>query len=199
MIVADLHFGKTGHFRKSGIAVPQNIFKEDLQRLFAEIQYCKPKQLVIAGDMFHSDANKEMDLFLRWRKDISYLPIQLVKGNHDILHDEFYQSANIETENNKLDIDHFSFVHDISVVNSQWSIQNGEKKNTENYFFSGHVHPGIVISGNSRQSLCFSCFYFGAQYAILPAFSAFTGFYAVKPKKNDSVFAIVKDSLMKIG
>ncbi|HEY4936402.1 MAG TPA: metallophosphoesterase, partial [Puia sp.] len=33
LIVSDLHFGKTGHFRKSGIAVPPSVFKEDLQRL----------------------------------------------------------------------------------------------------------------------------------------------------------------------
>ena len=33
LIVSDLHFGKTGHFRKSGIPVPQTIYKEDLQRL----------------------------------------------------------------------------------------------------------------------------------------------------------------------
>ena len=33
LIVSDLHFGKTGHFRKSGIAVPQSVYEEDLQRL----------------------------------------------------------------------------------------------------------------------------------------------------------------------
>ena len=31
LILADLHFGKTGHFRKSGIGVPQTIYREDLQ------------------------------------------------------------------------------------------------------------------------------------------------------------------------
>ena len=33
LIVSDLHLGKTGHFRKAGIAVPQSVFKEDLQHL----------------------------------------------------------------------------------------------------------------------------------------------------------------------
>ncbi len=32
LVVSDLHFGKTGHFRKSGIPVPQSVYKEDLQR-----------------------------------------------------------------------------------------------------------------------------------------------------------------------
>src|SRR5665647_5672 len=70
LILSDLHFGKTGHFRKEGIGVPQNIFKEDLQRLFTQIQFFKPSTLLIAGDMFHSKANKEIDLFLKWRNDL---------------------------------------------------------------------------------------------------------------------------------
>ena len=36
LIVSDLHFGKTGHFRKSGIAIPPSVYKEDLQRLVVE-------------------------------------------------------------------------------------------------------------------------------------------------------------------
>src|SRR5690349_23713037 len=85
LIVSDLHFGKTGHFRKSGIAVPQAVYKEDLHRLVHLIQYFQPKQLIVVGDLFHSHQNKELELFQRWREDLSGLPIHLVKGNHDIL------------------------------------------------------------------------------------------------------------------
>ncbi|MEJ7683919.1 MAG: metallophosphoesterase [Segetibacter sp.] len=85
LIVTDLHFGKTGHFRKSGIAVPQSIYKEDMQRLVNQLQFYKPQQLIIVGDMFHSVANKELDFFKKWRNDFSHLHIHLVKGNHDIL------------------------------------------------------------------------------------------------------------------
>ncbi|HVU84000.1 MAG TPA: hypothetical protein VHC50_04120, partial [Puia sp.] len=65
LIVSDLHFGKTGHFRKSGIAVPQSVYREDLQRLVVQIQHFLPRQLVIVGDMFHSHANLELELFLK--------------------------------------------------------------------------------------------------------------------------------------
>jgi uncharacterized protein len=95
LIVSDLHFGKTGHFRKSGIAVPQSVYKEDLQRLFAQISFFKAEQLLIVGDLFHSIVNKEMDFFLKWRKDISQLPFLLIKGNHDILSSNWYQEASI--------------------------------------------------------------------------------------------------------
>jgi uncharacterized protein len=32
LIVSDIHFGKSGHFRKEGIGIPQTVFQEDLQR-----------------------------------------------------------------------------------------------------------------------------------------------------------------------
>ncbi|MEO6540593.1 MAG: metallophosphoesterase, partial [Ferruginibacter sp.] len=95
LILSDLHFGKTGHFRKNGIAVPQTVFKEDMQRLTAQVQYFKAEQLIIVGDLFHSHANKEMEWFLKWRTDFALLNIKLIIGNHDILGKEWYNKANI--------------------------------------------------------------------------------------------------------
>ncbi len=65
--------------------MPQSVYKEDIQRLIAQIQYFKPKSLIVVGDMFHSTANKELELFAKWRNDFTYLEIHLIKGNHDIL------------------------------------------------------------------------------------------------------------------
>ena len=102
LILADLHFGKTGHFRKYGIAVPQSVYKEDLQRLVAQIQFFQPKQLIIVGDLFHSHANKELELFKRWRENFPGLIIHLIKGNHDILQDDWYNGADILLNHDKL-------------------------------------------------------------------------------------------------
>ena len=63
LILSDLHFGKTGHFRKAGIPVPQQVYKEDLQRLVELIQYFNPTQIIAVGDLFHSHANLELELF----------------------------------------------------------------------------------------------------------------------------------------
>lgn len=192
LIIADLHLGKTGHFRKAGIAVPQTIFKEDLQRLLSEVQYFKPKQLLIVGDLFHSEVNKELELFKKWRNDISSLPIHLVKGNHDILHEEWYKKAGITIHDEILKVKDFSFRHDFS--EKQHPAHDGGV-----YSFSGHVHPGISINGTGRQSLHFPCFYFKKCYAVLPAFSRFTGTYRVDPKKDEKVFAIVNNAVIKIA
>jgi len=189
LIIADLHFGKTGHFRKSGIPVPQHVYKQDLHQLFAGIQFYKPQKLLIVGDMFHSKANKELDLFYKWRSDISQLHIQLIKGNHDILHDEYYADAAIQVDK-YFTAGSFSFVHDIADVE--------EDEADEQFYFSGHLHPGISLFGGSRQSLHFPCFYFTKKYAVLPAFSAFSGHCMIRPKKDEHVFAVVNNSIVQV-
>jgi DNA ligase-associated metallophosphoesterase len=198
LIVSDLHFGKTGHFRKSGIAVPSSVYKEDLQRLVVQIQYFQPKQLIIVGDMFHSHANRELELFLKWRDDLADIPIRLIRGNHDILKEDWYKNAGIQLTHQTLSMDQFHFVHDIS---DQLNRKEGFVENVSgkrDYFFSGHMHPGIRISGAGRQSLCFPCFYFGKTYAVLPAFSRFTGVAMICPEPGEPVFAIVNQDLIRL-
>jgi DNA ligase-associated metallophosphoesterase len=192
LIVSDLHFGKTGHFRKSGIAVPQSVFKEDLQRLVTQIQHFQPKHLIVVGDFFHSHANKELELFQKWRDDFSHISIHLVKGNHDILHNDWYSSCGINLNEECMTINKFTFIHDISHSTTNYKLK------TTNYSFSGHIHPGIRINGAGKQSLCFPCFYFGKKYAVLPAFSHFTGVAIIEPKENENIFAIVKNKLVQL-
>jgi DNA ligase-associated metallophosphoesterase len=180
LILSDLHFGKTGHFRKAGIAVPQSVYREDLLRLLSLIQYFQPRQLLVVGDLFHSRENKELDLFLRWRDDFPELGIRLVLGNHDILRADWYSTAAITVTEGVLRVGEFAFVHDIEDADERGP-----------YYFSGHLHPGIRISGMGKQSLQFPCFYFGGEYAILPAFGRFTGTVSIDPGAKSNVFAIL--------
>jgi DNA ligase-associated metallophosphoesterase len=198
LIISDLHFGKTGHFRKSGIAVPASLYKEDLQRLVDQIQYFQPKEIIIVGDMFHSHANNEMEWFLKWRSDLSGINIRLVKGNHDILKSDWYAKAGIELSSQTHSVDRFHFVHDITdhLNDKEGFAVNSSSEGS--YFFSGHIHPGIRINGAGRQSLCFPCFYFGKKYAVLPAFSRFTGVAIIYPEAEEQVFAIVNRDLIQL-
>jgi len=186
LILSDLHFGKTGHFRKNGIAVPQTIFKEDLQRLTAQVVYFKAEQLIIVGDLFHSHANKEMELFLRWRNDFAQLSIDLVIGNHDILPADWYDKAKITCIDKQLQTGPFIFTHDKAECNSS----------ADCYIFSGHIHPAITLFGNAKQALKFPCFYFTKTYCVLPAFGRFTGMHTIQPAKRDTVFALVENKIM---
>ena len=188
LILSDMHLGKSGHFRKNGIGIPQNIFMEDLQRLFAEIQIYKPVKLIIVGDLSHSHSNKEFDLFLKWRKDLPGIEVHLVLGNHDILGRKWYDEAAIQVHEDCLTIGSFTFTHDIGKCETI----------PHNYYFSGHIHPGITLKGPGKQTLRLPCFYFGKNDAVLPAFGKFTGTYPVVPGKTDTVFAIAEKSLIRI-
>ncbi|MEO8583494.1 MAG: ligase-associated DNA damage response endonuclease PdeM [Flavitalea sp.] len=194
LIVSDLHFGKTGHFRKAGIAVPQSVYKEDIQRLVSQIQYFKPTTMIVVGDMFHSTANKELELFAKWRDDFSSLQIALVKGNHDILNKNWYASTGIEIHEPTLKIGSFCFQHDPGDCRS-----DENKTDETHYLFSGHIHPGITLNGVGKQSLHFPCFYFTDSYCILPAFSRFTGSVNIRPKEDEVAFAIVNHSVIRIS
>jgi DNA ligase-associated metallophosphoesterase len=193
LILADLHFGKTGHFRKAGIAVPQSVYREDLLRLLCQIQYFRPQQLLVVGDLFHSRENKELSLFLKWREDFPDLGIRLIQGNHDILHDSWYGKAGIELCPGSLSIGPFSFIHDITEAG-----EAGDGYRTGGYYFSGHIHPGIRIRGIGKQSLQFPCFYFGSSYAVLPAFGRWTGTVSIDPAPEDNVFALLPDASNRI-
>jgi DNA ligase-associated metallophosphoesterase len=186
LIVSDLHFGKTGHFRKAGIAVPQSIYKEDLQRLISQLQYFQPKQLIVVGDMFHSHENKELDWFKKWRFNFPDLSIKLIKGNHDVLQDSWYRESAVTVYEKSLQLTPFHFLHD--------PLQTSQ----ENYYFSGHIHPGVRIEGLARQSLRFPCFYFSTDFCVLPAFSLFTGLSLVEQKPGDVVFAIINQSIVAV-
>ncbi|THU31981.1 ligase-associated DNA damage response endonuclease PdeM [Niastella caeni] len=188
LIVSDLHFGKTGHFRKSGIAVPQAVYKEDLHRLVHLLQYFQPRLLIVVGDLFHSHQNKELELFKRWRHDFPDLPVHLIKGNHDILHESWYRQCNILVTEEELQLGCFRFRHDLDEA----------VPHNNAYFFSGHIHPGVRIKGAAKQSLSFPCFYFAKAFCVLPAFSRFTGIALVRPEYEENVFAIVNDQIVQL-
>lgn len=190
LILSDMHLGKTGHFRKNGIAVPQAVMKEDMQRFVDAIQFFKPLQLVIVGDMFHSVANKEHDFFLKWRNDLHHTKMLLVKGNHDIIPAAWYADAGIELADAYWVKNNIAFVHHIEDI-------TGDMPGVD-YFFSGHIHPAVSIKGLGKQSLRFPCFYFTEQYAVLPAFGKFTGTYLVEPAKTETAFAVVNNSLIAV-
>jgi uncharacterized protein len=188
LILSDLHLGKSGHFRKHGIGIPPDVFKEDLQRLIASIQLHKPEKIIIVGDMFHSHANKELGLFLKWRNDLPSVEFHLVVGNHDILSLKWYNEAALQLHYNEMVLGDFVFTHDIHEA----SVRAGK------YYFSGHIHPCIQLRGLGKQFIQVPCFYFNRQFAVLPAFGKFTGTYALKIQEEDDVFALAGERVMKV-
>ena len=133
-----------------------------------------------------------MDLFLKWRNDIPGISIELIKGNHDILSKKFYEEASIKTTDDQLLVNQFCFTHNIELLCDS-------RRGRKNYTFSGHIHPGIKLNGIGKQSLYLPCFYFGKDYAVLPAFSQFTGLSRMENSGNDSIFAITGNEIIQIN
>ena len=186
LAISDLHLGKAAHFRKSGLAVPNGVSKKDLERLTGLLFQYQPKTLLINGDMFHSDYNSEIDEFAEWKKDFNDVEFILVKGNHDRHNQVVYENLGIEVQDPSYDVGKFSFIHD--AADNQSAL----------YPIGGHIHPGISIYNSTKQRIKLPCFYFGTTYAILPAFSVFTGLQLVKPKENDQVFAITPSKVIQL-
>lgn len=186
LIISDLHIGKPAHFRKHGIQVPSTIGDQDLTRLKALIELYQPKKVLITGDLFHNKLNSDITLFSRWRSAFTNVQFLLIKGNHDRLLTKDYDELGIEVYEKELICRPFRFIHDRPVTEDEY------------YAISGHIHPGVTIYGKARQRLSLPCFYFGASYAVLPAFSAFTGLSIMKPEQGDRFYAVTPSRIVEI-
>jgi uncharacterized protein len=188
LILSDVHFGKTGHFRKAGIAIPQKVFEHDIFRLLDLIQQFKPIELVIVGDLFHSHQNKEHNAVAKFRKDVKHVKFTLVKGNHDILDKQWYKDQDITVAEDFYTIDNVVFVHEPLAQ---------QENHTALFTISGHVHPSVKLAGKGKQAISLPCFYVTAQEIILPAFGNFTGSFAVQKNKKNRILAIANNSIIE--
>ena len=189
LIVADVHLGKVGHFRKAGIAVPRDMEQNDLAVLSDLIDEHRPEKIIFLGDLFHSDKNADWDWFVLWRKNFPKLEIILIRGNHDIIHDSHYTDLNVQLHR-KLLAGPFLMLHH--------PLSEDALQQAEGYVLCGHIHPGVSLSGRARQQLTLPCFAFGKAQAILPSFGKFTGKVAIRSLQHDRIFAVLQNKVMAI-
>lgn len=167
LIFSDLHSGKSAHFRKHGMAIPSYLHYSDLERLQFLIQYYKPQQIIIVGDLIHAASNKEVIDLKRITSTFSAIDFYLIKGNHDRIPEKLIKDLGITSVTEKLILGNIQFVHEPIPKNNLPTI-------------SGHIHPGIQIPllKNTRKRL--PCFVVQPLQIILPAFSKLTGLDTTK-------------------
>lgn len=187
LIISDLHLGKSAHFRKHGIAVPENVNWSNIERLDQLMEQYNPKKVLFLGDLFHSKRNNEVEQFELWRKTHASTEMVLTIGNHDLLTQFEFEKLGLICVNT-YQAWPFLFLHDDALSNDPTL-----------YSISGHIHPAVKLKGKGRQNLYMSCFLFGQSGALLPAFGAFTGTHRIKPAQNDSVFAVVDEEVVNIS
>lgn len=183
LLIADPHFGKVTHFRKAGIAIPGKAAHENLWRLEQLLASHQPEKVIFLGDLFHSEMNTEWLMFkevIRKYADIEFI---LVLGNHDIFHHQSYDKSLLHVHT-QLEVGPYLLTHE-------------PEEHPLLYNLSGHLHPGVRMVGNGRQSMRLPCFYFGKHSGILPAFGEFTGLHILQPEKKDHVFVITGNSVLQ--
>lgn len=186
LLLADLHLGKVNHFRKAGVPVPLKANEKNVEVLIELIQLTKPERVIFLGDLFHSHYNDEWEVFGQVLRNFPEVSFELVVGNHDILSDHQYQKLGI-TLHQELRLDPFLLTH-----------HPLEEYTGDLYNLAGHVHPGARLVGKGKQGLTLPCFHFGKQQGLLPAFGVFTGLARIVPKKEDQVFIIVENKILKV-
>ncbi len=184
LLLADLHLGKTRHFRKAGIATPKGVEDTNFDRLISLLLIYQPKRVLLLGDLFHSDYNLAWEGFSDLLAQFASIDFALVPGNHDILDKEHYGSAGLRLEAAKFVDGPFLFTHEPEAGASGL------------YNIAGHIHPGVRLEGPARQSMRLPCFYFGQDNGILPAFGAFTGLATIQPRLGDRVYGIAHDEVI---
>lgn len=183
LVISDLHLGKAGHFRKHGIPIPTTIHQSDLQVVSDLITAYNPRSLIFLGDLFHSEYNEEWGAFGEWLSQYLHLEVILILGNHDVLDKHTYANTHL-TIVSELILPPFHFTH--------------ERRDSEYYNISGHIHPSIRLKGAARQSISLPCFYFQEHSALLPAFGDFTGNYQIRAQQGSRVFALGEDEIIAL-
>jgi uncharacterized protein len=182
LLLSDLHWGKSAHFRKAGIAMPLATQQQDGLRLAKVVRETGAERLIIAGDLFHSRHNHEVEDFGHWRSAHATLHIDFIAGNHDILGEDVYQRIGLTLHREALEEGPFYISHDDVVVPGLYTIH-------------GHLHPGLTLPGPGRSTL--PCFCVGERVMVLPAFGQFTGFYRVRAGDYRNVYVVGEGKVLR--
>lgn len=184
LIIADIHLGKASHFRKAGISIPADSVLEDMRRLDQLMKSHQPKEVILLGDLFHSSYNREWHLFEAFLESFAHVRFILVKGNHDILKKDRYELPN------------FSVID--TWEDEQFLYSHEPMEHTTKFVWSGHVHPGITLSGKGKQHLSLPCFHISPNQAVLPAFGKLTGLYILDRNESDRYYLVYNGTVRKV-
>ena len=185
VVVADVHLGKAATFRAHGISLPGGTTQTNLTNLTAVLDQTKAQRLLILGDLLHAIAGRDVAMIEQvdhWRRQFSTLTIDLVLGNHD-------HHAGPPPESWRM--------HCVDRIEEGPFVWQHEPEDVETgYVIAGHVHPAVRLRGPGER-LTLPCFYFGANYAILPAFGDFTGTSVLQPKVGDTIFVLAEKEVIR--
>ncbi len=180
LLVADAHIGKAASFRRQGVPVPEGTTAQTLQRLSEAIAVSGARRVVFLGDLLHSahaHAPATLLALAQWRKQHAALELLLVRGNHDDNAGDPPAALGIQAVDEPLRLGTLALCHH-------------PRPRDGAYVLAGHLHPCVVLGGRAHERLRLPCFHFGEAVGVLPAFGAFTGMHALRPRPGERVFVV---------
>jgi len=186
LIIADVHLGKAGHFRKEGISMPLNAQQGDYLNLKHLLDKINPEKVYFLGDLFHSDYNYDWHHFEALISTYPGIEFTLIKGNHDFVDVEKFERLGLHIVNDIIEDDGFIYSH------------HPVKFQHDKLNIAGHIHPGIALSGRANQSVRIPCFYLHDGLLLLPAFGTLTGYYIMDKIKGAQIFAVLSNEVREL-
>lgn len=187
LVIADVHLGKVSHFRKEGISISANAQQADYERLNELFRTIGPRKVIFLGDLFHSRINNDWMNFVSLVKLWPNIGFTLVRGNHDLIHDQQFEEVGVRVSDMVEDADCL-YTHEPMAVVPDGKIN-----------IVGHIHPGVLLTGAAKQRVRLPCFYQTANRMILPAFGTLTGLQIMPAEKGAIIYGVLPDSVRKIG
>lgn len=182
LLTADLHWGKTQYLRQHGIAISDQVFEADLQRLSHLLQDYEVKTLLVLGDLIHHEKALSQGVIHRVADFRNRFPCELilVKGNHD-RYTHFPESWGIVEEKEFL-YKNFLFAHE-------------HRPRIKKYFqFTGHIHPMMRLRAGFDE-MRLPSFIINDKSCFLPAFSHLTGGQDMKLQKGEKALVVMDEGL----
>ncbi|MBP0597234.1 ligase-associated DNA damage response endonuclease PdeM [Herbaspirillum sp. LeCh32-8] len=187
LVVADVHFGKAAAFRAGGIPVPHGTTRANLDLLDILIERHAARHIVFLGDFLHARAARAeatLAALADWRARHTALRLTLVRGNHDRHAGDPPAGLGIEAVDEPWRLGPLAFCHHPQTVHGAFAIV-------------GHLHPVYRLAAGG-DALRLPCFVIDGNWAMLPAFGAFTGGYRIEPQPGQRIFLAAEDRILQL-
>jgi DNA ligase-associated metallophosphoesterase len=152
------------------------------------VQRLAVQRIVFLGDFLHSARSQgptTMAAMSEWRERHASLELILVRGNHDEHAGDPPRHLEIQAVDEPL-------------MHGGIALCHIPRAQPDTYVLAGHLHPCVSIGGRAHDWHRLPCFWFTAQFGVLPAFGDFTGMHTIRASRGERVFAATDERVFEL-
>lgn len=189
LILSDVHLGKTAAFRAKGVPLPEGETEQDLKRISTLVENNGVRELIVVGDLFHSETALPPTISTRFADWLKALPakVRLTVGNHDRRAGSLAHLGNLQEEPT-IEKAGLLFCHDPAHLSSKSPPA-----------ICGHLHPVVYVQSPRRTSrMRLPAYVANSRRLILPSFGSFTGGHPYSAGSDERIMVVAGDSVVEI-